>query len=140
MRLGTIASVIVSLALGASLGGCFSPNYGNGDLQCNTTDPICPSGYECIDGRCWKPGTGPSDAGIDGSIVDAGIDGSTTPVDASIDVVHSQTSLFATGAGGAHLVGTANSGSVLIGGQTGKSGNGTTRTVKWGLVPSAQVP
>ena len=44
------------LLLLLSLSGClFSPNYGNGTASC-AADNVCPSGYGCVDGKCWKGG------------------------------------------------------------------------------------
>jgi hypothetical protein len=39
-------------------GGCFSPNYGTGTLQC-TPSSQCPSGYVCACGRCYRSGSQP---------------------------------------------------------------------------------
>lgn len=48
----------LSLAL---LGGCFKVNIDNGKLSCSVPDNKCPSGYQCVGGKCWLPGTAPND-------------------------------------------------------------------------------
>lgn len=47
--------------------GCFSPNYGNGRLVCESGH-TCPDGYHCaVDNTCWKNGADPSPIpGVDG--------------------------------------------------------------------------
>jgi hypothetical protein len=49
------------LALVAALaGGCFSPSYENGTLQCSS-DGLCPRGFHCAaDRTCWQDGTDPT--------------------------------------------------------------------------------
>ncbi len=43
-----------------ALGGCFSPQYGSGDLACSVPDRRCPEGFHCaFDGRCWRDGEDP---------------------------------------------------------------------------------
>lgn len=49
----------------AVLAGCYAPNYGNGELAC-AADGTCPAGLTCneTDNRCYKPGSGPTDAAV----------------------------------------------------------------------------
>jgi hypothetical protein len=37
------------------LAGCFNPDYGDGTLQC-APGGVCPDGYACISGRCYRGG------------------------------------------------------------------------------------
>lgn len=54
--------------------GCFSPEYSNGSLQCQSGSHPCPDGYHCAtDNTCWKNGQDPAG---DMSIVDDGDGGS----------------------------------------------------------------
>ena len=140
MRAVHVATVLAASALGLVIAGCFSPNYGNGDLQCGPSPGYqCPKGYQCqmeaTPPVCVPNGT------PDG--------GPTTPdastIDASpIDVVHSTLSLIGLGAGGGSTGTTTLStprATVLVGPIAGTSTSATTSmTVKWGPVPSAQVP
>jgi len=49
----------------AALGGCTSPNYGDGHLQCGPAN-ACPSDFYCAsDQHCWRNGSGPPTSGAD---------------------------------------------------------------------------
>ncbi len=62
-------AIVTLLAAGVS--GCFKPSYESGHLQCGPQGQ-CPPGFDCISGRCYRPGEGPVG---DGGIVDlAGAD------------------------------------------------------------------
>lgn len=70
---GPVAALIPIL-----LGGCFSPQYGSGDLLCSVPDRRCPEGFHCaFDGRCWRDGEDPSN-GLPGSTFWIGSGGSVT--------------------------------------------------------------
>lgn len=52
------ASHATAIAI-ALLGGCFSPDYGDGTLQC-AAGGVCPPGLHCAaDNRCYKQGSDP---------------------------------------------------------------------------------
>ena len=55
MRL--MVAVVVGLAL-SSIPACFSPDLGNGDILCGSSGPACPSGYDCVQNKCYQHGTG----------------------------------------------------------------------------------
>ena len=49
----------IALLVSSSLAGCFSPDYGNGELQC-AVGGVCPSGLHCAaDNRCYRAGSDP---------------------------------------------------------------------------------
>ena len=69
MRVGLLA--IFALGAGLLFGGCFSPDYGSGHLQC-ASGGGCPSGFHCAqNNRCYRDGDNP-DVGVanDGGAVD----------------------------------------------------------------------
>jgi hypothetical protein len=45
------------IALALLLAGCFSPHYADGK-PCSPSGE-CPSGFACVDGRCYRPGNAP---------------------------------------------------------------------------------
>lgn len=53
-------NLILASTFCAALGGCFTTDIENGVLLC-ADDPTrpCPQGFVCIDGACWREGTGP---------------------------------------------------------------------------------
>ena len=69
---GIVVALAVAVAL--AIGACFTLNPANGTIACSD-DPNrpCPSGYSCIQGRCWtrNPFT---DGGGDGGGSDGGRD------------------------------------------------------------------
>src|SRR5207244_3959300 len=78
----TRAFVLVALA------GCFSPTPPSGKLLCSASGE-CPSGYHCVNDRCWKNGEGPEmsvelDGGEDLAVADASLD-LAMPRDATTD-------------------------------------------------------
>ena len=53
-------------ALACGLAGCFSERteYPSGVILCHRPTMACPTGLSCaVDGRCYRPGDGPRDAG-----------------------------------------------------------------------------
>jgi hypothetical protein len=53
------ATAICLLALSTTLvPGCIEPDLGDVPFFCNTGDPKCPDGYECIAGQCVLEGLG----------------------------------------------------------------------------------
>jgi hypothetical protein len=48
------------LALATLATGCFKTNYQSGQTACSPAGE-CPSGFQCIDGRCYRPGEGSPD-------------------------------------------------------------------------------
>jgi Pretoxin HINT domain len=76
MRQSIALAALVALA---PIAGCYSPDVGNGQLECSVPDNKCPSGFHCaVDGTCWQNGQDP-DLGVAGdgpqTIVDlAGLD------------------------------------------------------------------
>lgn len=48
------ALVVAALA---AVAGCYSPSIANGQLRCDSNGGVCPQGFECQEGLCWRPGT-----------------------------------------------------------------------------------
>ena len=99
----------VLLALAAA--GCFSPNYESGKTECSLAGE-CPSGFECVEGKCYRPGETPDlsmPPEVDGTVI---TDGSTTrdlgdmatPPDLTPRVVTSQPTAAWTSSGGDSVV------------------------------------
>jgi hypothetical protein len=57
------------LLLAAVLAGCYNPEIGEGAFVCGQPGDVCPSGFSCREGRCYK-GTPASDGGGDSPIND----------------------------------------------------------------------
>jgi hypothetical protein len=55
MRAPTISFIALFTTLCA---GCIEPDLGDVPFFCNTGDPKCPDGYECVAGRCVLEGLG----------------------------------------------------------------------------------
>jgi hypothetical protein len=51
IRVLSITLLVAGLGLAALAAGCYSPNYGDGNLACGPGGE-CPSGYSCVDGFC----------------------------------------------------------------------------------------
>jgi len=64
---------LVAALCGSAL-GCGSSDPLNGTLKCGDKPPLCPGGYACLSGYCWREGTGPS------------LDGSAASLDGSMDM------------------------------------------------------
>jgi hypothetical protein len=78
----SLLTAIAFALVGAS--ACYRPSLTNGGSACSTMwDPVCPSGYDCVSGRCWLKGTK-----LDGAVVvpppDAKVE--VLPPDAMVDV------------------------------------------------------
>lgn len=64
-----------------ALGGCFSPQYGSGDLQCSVPDRRCPMGFHCAaDDHCRRDGEDPAPP-VPSAVVWIGSGGSVTGAD-----------------------------------------------------------
>jgi hypothetical protein len=54
---------MLSFLVAATLAGCYSPTYHDGQLHCadpNGAGPPCPDGWHCaVDQRCWSQGHDP---------------------------------------------------------------------------------
>jgi hypothetical protein len=55
---GTFLSTLLLLAAGCS----YSPNPESGTLMCSVDGGLCPEGYGCTSGFCYKDGEGPSNS------------------------------------------------------------------------------
>jgi len=51
--------IVASFFLVSVFSGCFSPDYGNGTLQCAIGAAQCPRDYTCVTGHCYKIGMEP---------------------------------------------------------------------------------
>ncbi len=47
------------LVAALALAGCYSPKINDGDFQCAPPANLCPSGFSCIGGHCFRAGTSP---------------------------------------------------------------------------------
>lgn len=56
---------VTRLLLLLAAAGCgFSPSLTGGVIACGESEPRCPPGFECAaDGRCYRPGEGPTNDG-----------------------------------------------------------------------------
>jgi hypothetical protein len=68
-----LAAVVLTVALA----GCFSANPTDGSLRCNAQG-LCPTGYSCISGTCWRNGDHPSTT-VDMSMPSNGCGSPTDP-------------------------------------------------------------
>ena len=109
------------LAAAVTWGGCFSPDYSGGKLQCDPAHS-CPPGYTCgCDGRCNKPGPGPT----------CGVADMAAPPDLTPAVTSYPPRAIWLSSGGGTSVSNGNSLSLSIGGTpiAGQSKTSVTSTV-----------
>jgi hypothetical protein len=63
-----VRSMCAVTLLGVAFAGCFNPNVKDGGFACNMSDnPPCPTGFECVDGLCLRPGEVPHSFDMQGS-------------------------------------------------------------------------
>ena len=66
------ANIAVGLLAGLGLVACYNTtNVANGGLACGPNH-ACPDGFACLQGHCWRNGTGPADAGSQACAVGTG--------------------------------------------------------------------
>jgi hypothetical protein len=79
-------ALLLALAILLGAAGCYRPSLKDGGLACSKTSLLCPEGYSCIDGHCYRGDAAvdrtpdaPSDrmggGGADGATTDGAPDG-----------------------------------------------------------------
>ena len=48
------AAALAAAALAAACAGCYSPQIKDGDFQCVPPENLCPSGFNCVNGHCFR--------------------------------------------------------------------------------------
>jgi hypothetical protein len=115
----------VALAAAGLAGGCFSPNYGNGEVACGPApDYACPPGYTCnpTDNRCYQGGPFP-----DAAVPDAGVPDALLPQRSSVGITG--------GGGGSGSAGAGARARVSV----GQPVAGSSANIEAGVLPPAKI-